>query len=107
MQLSLAEGLAVGALVLRGVCFMSTHQNAVQRAVVLTVAVISTGLNGAFDTLVCIVVHGFSLLLLDLSLVWLAAVERNMEKFPFALLFLQPHGMINNKKYTKESVYYG
>ena len=61
--LALAEGLAVGTLVLGGIGFMGTHQDTVQRAVVLIVAVISAGLNGAFDALVCIVVHKNSLLL--------------------------------------------
>ena len=55
--LSLAEGLAVRALVLSGICLVGTHQNPVQRAVVLAVAVICAGLYGAFDTLVCIVIH--------------------------------------------------
>ena len=70
MLLSLAERLAVGALILRGVGFMGTNQNAIQRAVVLAVAVICAGLNGAFDTLVCIAVHLFFLLLLNSLLVW-------------------------------------
>ena len=55
--LSLAEGLAVGALIHGGVCFVGAHQNAIQGAVVLGVAVICAGLNGAFDTLVSIAVH--------------------------------------------------
>ena len=57
MLLSLAEGLAVSALILSRICLVGTHQNAVQRAVVLAVAVICAGLYGAFDTLVCIVIH--------------------------------------------------
>ena len=36
---------------------MGTHQDPVQRAVVLAVAVISTGLDGAFDTLVGMAIH--------------------------------------------------
>ena len=59
---ALAEALAVGTLVLSGVCFVGTHKNAVQRAVVLAVAVVCAGLNGAFNTLVCIVVHDHFLL---------------------------------------------
>ena len=55
--LLLAEGLAVGALILGGIHLVGTHQNLVQRAVVLAGAVISALLNGAFDALVCIVVH--------------------------------------------------
>ncbi len=36
---------------------MGAHQNPVQRAVVLGIAVISTGLNGTFDALVGIIIH--------------------------------------------------
>ena len=57
--LLLAEGLAVGALVHGGVGLMGAHQDAVQRAVVLVLAVISALLDGAFDTLVGMTVHGF------------------------------------------------
>ena len=69
LPLSLTEGLAVGALVLSGICFVGADQNAIQRAVVLAVTVVSTGLNGAFNTLVGIAVHVFLLLLLDSALV--------------------------------------
>ena len=57
MPLSLAEGLAVGALLHGGVHLMGTHHDLVQRAVVLGVAVVSALLDGAFDALVGIVVH--------------------------------------------------
>ena len=57
MPLSLTEGLAVGALVLGGICLVGTHQNTIQRAVVLAVAVVSTGLNGTLDALICVVIH--------------------------------------------------
>ena len=60
--LSLAEGLAVGALVHGGIGFVSAYQNAIQAAVVLVVAVVSAGLNGAFNALVGVVVHGHFLL---------------------------------------------
>ena len=63
--LLLAEGLAVGALIDSGVTFVGAHQDAVQGAVILGVAVVSALLDGAFDTLVCIAVHGLFLLLLD------------------------------------------
>ena len=55
--LSLAEGLAVGALILGGVGFMGSHQDPVQRAVVLVLAVICALLDGTFDALVGIVIH--------------------------------------------------
>ena len=51
------EGLAVGALILGGIAFVGTHQNPVQRAVVLGIAVVSAGLDGAFNALVCMAVH--------------------------------------------------
>ena len=70
-SLLLAEGLAVGALVHGGVRLMGTHQDPVQRAVVLILAVVSALLDGAFDALVCMTVHGFFLLLLISALVYL------------------------------------
>ena len=57
MVSALAEGLAVGALVLGGVSLVGTHLDTVQRAVVLGVAVVCAGLDGAFDALVCMAVH--------------------------------------------------
>ena len=60
--LPLAEGLAVSALVHGGVGLVGTHQDPVQRAVVLGIAVISAGLNGAFDALVGMTVHSHILL---------------------------------------------
>ena len=55
--LLLAEGLTVGALVLGGVSLMGAHQDSVQGAVVLGVAVISTLPDGALDALVGMTVH--------------------------------------------------
>ena len=61
----LAEGFAVGALVHGGIGLVGAHQDAVQRAVVLVLAVVCTLLDGAFDALVGMtVLHGFFLLLL-------------------------------------------
>lgn len=56
------KGLAVGALVLAGVCLMGTNQDAVQRAVVLVLAMVSTLLNGAFDAFIGMTVHNGFLL---------------------------------------------
>ena len=64
------EGLAVGALILGGVAFMGTHQNPVQGAVVLGIAVVSAGLDGAFNALVGMTVHRKSSFLFDTALVW-------------------------------------
>ena len=57
LLLFLPEGLAVGALIHGGVGLMGAHQNLVQRAIVFAVAVISAGLDGTFNTLVCVAVH--------------------------------------------------
>ena len=56
-RLLLAEGLAVGALVLGGIHLVGTHQDPVQRTVVLILAVISALLDGAFDALVGMAIH--------------------------------------------------
>jgi len=57
VSLLFAEGLAVGALIHSGVFLMGTHQNAVQGAVVLGVAVIGTLLHGALYALVGMAAH--------------------------------------------------
>ena len=64
----LAEGLAVGALVHGGILLMGAHQDFVQRAVVLGIAVVSAGCDGAFDALVGIAVHLSYLLLFGFAL---------------------------------------
>ena len=60
--LPLAEGLAVGALILGGIRFMGAHQNPVQGTVVLLVTVVGAGLDGTLDALVCMFVHSNFLL---------------------------------------------
>ena len=57
VQLLLAEGHAVGALVHGGIHLMGANQNLVQGAVVLMAAMVGTLLDGAFDALVCVTVH--------------------------------------------------
>ena len=57
LVLLFAEALAVSTLILGGVSLVGAHQNPVQRAVVLMVAVVGAGLDGTFDALVCIAVH--------------------------------------------------
>ena len=61
--LLLAEGLAVGALVHSGVGLVGTHQDLVQSAVVLALAVVGALMDGAFDALIGIAVHSHFLLL--------------------------------------------
>ena len=71
-KLLFTERLAVGALILGGICLMGTHQNAIQGAVVLAVAMVCAGLYGAFDGLVSMAVHCAFLLLFGMALVWAA-----------------------------------
>ena len=61
-SLLLSEGLAVSALVHGRILLVGAYQDAVQRAIVLGIAVISALLNGAFDALVGIAVHVLFLL---------------------------------------------
>ena len=58
-QLLFAEGHTVGALILGGVSLVGTHLDAVQRAVVLGVAVVGALGHGALDALVRMAVHKF------------------------------------------------
>ena len=76
---------------------MGTHQNSIQRAVVLRVAVISTLLNGAFDALVCLAVHNTSSFLLGSEIVCPLKEKKYGENFPF-LQFVHLRGMIIKKK---------
>ena len=57
MQLLLAEGHAVGALVNSRVRLMGTHHDLVQGAVVIVLTMVGTLLDGAFDALVGMTVH--------------------------------------------------
>ena len=57
MSLLLAEGHAVGALVLGGVALMGAHHDAVQGAVVLLFTMVCALVYGAFDGLVGMTVH--------------------------------------------------
>ena len=59
----LAEGLTVGALVHGGGGLVGAHQDPVQRAEVLGVAVVGTLLDGTLDALVGVAVHIRSLLI--------------------------------------------
>ena len=55
--LLLAEGLAVGALIHGGVGLVGTNQDAIQRAVVLGIAMVGASLDGALNTFVGIAFH--------------------------------------------------
>ena len=56
-KLLLAEGHTISALILTGICLVSTNQNTIQRAIVLAAAVVGALLNSTFDALICIAVH--------------------------------------------------
>ena len=75
--LLLSEGHTVGALIHCGAGLVGAHQNLVQRAVVLVLAVVCAVLNGTFDTLVSVVVH-----LKILLFVWFVC---SMPDFPQAI----------------------
>ena len=60
--LLLAEGHAVGALVLGGVHLVGTHQDLVQGAVVFVTTVMGTLCDGTLDTLVGMAIHTIDLL---------------------------------------------
>ena len=63
-KLLLAEGLAVGALIHGGIGLMGTNHDLIQGAVVLGVAVVCAGLDGAFNALVGMAIHNRFLLLI-------------------------------------------
>ena len=90
------EGLAVGALVLGGVGFMGAHQDPVQRAVILGVAVIGAGLYSTFDTLVCMTIHNENLLLFGTALVWTLSKKEFRKKLS-NLLFGPVCDMVINR----------
>ena len=77
LLLFLPEGLAVGALIHGRICLVGTHQDLVQGAIVLVVAVVGTGLDGAFDALVCIAVHVLFLLLIWYAISMTPKRQRN------------------------------
>ena len=62
---------------------MGAHQDLVQGAVVFAVAVVRAGLDGAFDTLVGMLVHGHFLLLFEFALSMTVAAGNMMAKFAF------------------------
>jgi hypothetical protein len=67
--LLLAEGLTVSTLICSGVCFVGTHLDSIQRAVVIIFAVIGTLLNSAGNALVCTTAHCFFLLFFQIHTV--------------------------------------
>ena len=51
------EGLAVGALVLGGVCLVGAHQDPLQRTEIGILTMVSALLNGTLNALVCVAIH--------------------------------------------------
>lgn len=60
--LPLTEGQAICALILSGIALVSADLDSLQRAVVVGVAVVRTGLHSAGDALVGMLVHDHFLL---------------------------------------------
>ena len=79
--LLLAEGFAVGALIHGRILLMGAHQDSIQGAVVFGIAVVSALLNGAFDALVCLVVHTIFLLLFEFCFSMSAKTKEIRENF--------------------------
>ena len=82
-KLLLAERLAVSALINGGVLLVSTHHDAVQRTVVLILAVVRALGNGAFDALVSVTVHSQFLLLFEFENSMAHRVQIIHPKFSF------------------------
>ena len=83
LGLLLSKGLAIGASIHSGIYFVSAHLNAVQRAVVLVLAVVCALGNGAFDALVCVTVHSQFLLLFEFEISMALKVQIIHPKFSF------------------------
>ena len=76
---------------------VGAHQDPVQRAVVLGVAVVSAGLDGAFNALVCMAVHSvFPPLKLGTDIV-LPQKEKEIREFLPRLLFDDVCGIVLNR----------
>lgn len=69
---------------------MGAHHNPVQRAVVLRIAVVSTGLNGAFDALICIVIHGSFLLFIEYGISMAKRIRIKHGKVFLNIAFYEP-----------------
>ena len=80
ISLLFTEGLAVGALVHGGVLLVGAYHDAIQRAVVLGIAMVCTLLNGALNALVCMAIHSAFLLFLIYGLI-LCAISENIHCF--------------------------
>ena len=84
---------------------MCAHQNAVQRAVVFGIAVVSALLNGAFNALVCLVIHVAFLLLIRFGFSMPALVREIRENFSF--LAIKLFAWYDRRKEKLRSAHYG
>ena len=84
--LLLAEGHTVGTLIHGRIALMGTHQNPLQRAVVLLAAMVGAGLHSAVDALVGMTVH-IPFLLPGLLALVLPRMRKPFMKFFPILLF--------------------
>ena len=94
-RLLLAEGLAVGALVLGGVYLVGTHQDPVQGTEVLIVAVIDTLLDSTFDALVGMAVHKNASFDIGFGI----SMDGFSENIRDGLLFFEFYGILWEMKY--------
>lgn len=79
----LVEGLAVRTPVFRGIEFVGTHKDPIQRAVVFAVAMVCALLHGTFNTLIGMAIHTVSLLFSSSCLACPSEVTLFREFFPF------------------------
>lgn len=63
-KLFFAEGLTVGTLIHSRIQLMGANHDFVQRAIVFTLTMVGTLLDGTLDALVCIAIHHISSFLL-------------------------------------------
>ena len=77
---------------------MGTHQDAVQRAVVLGAAVVDTLVHGAFNALICVTVHAKFLLLLVSFLLCLGKMNLYPAGQRKSLLFFEKYGTLKEKR---------
>ena len=87
LGLLLSERLAVGAGIHSRIYFMCANLNAVQRAVVLILAVVCALGNSTLDAFVCVTVHSQFLLFSVSKLVWLADGIPFIQNFPIFFFF--------------------
>ena len=79
---ALAERLTVGALIFSGICLVGTDHDSIQRTVVVGIAVIGTGLDGALDALIGIGIHTVSSFILGSVIVCIKFFDSFIAFYP-------------------------